>query len=221
MVSDLRHYITIHQNKRYVFLDLIGWVESKNEEYVFDVNIGKNTDRYMDEFCKTQTRLIATFCKNYLPSNQSEIYDVANKLKVFADYYFANNNSYASDVFQMIIFIYQSYVETFSHPCYAYRNCGGAITHCYRMAQMPQEAINFYNELISEYGALCTETKQILTSVSAAYLDINDEKTAIEFFNKAVEKNDGNPDDELLNLSERFKSECCVDVLAEYNRRCT
>ena len=78
------------------------------------------------------------------------------------------------------------------------------ITSCYRKDNRPDDAIALYTKICSEYGYDILDSV-LLTSVSAAYIDIGEYVKAKKCADRAYAMSQGNISDELKSVYARLK----------------
>lgn len=97
---------------------------------------------------------------------------------------------------ECIILMFYGMSKFFHSPDYYIKACP-MITSCYRKLNQPQEAINFWNWMNDKPFYEAGLSKALFTSLAAAYIDIDDYKTAERFAKWAYKESNGNPDIEL------------------------
>lgn len=80
------------------------------------------------------------------------------------------------------------------------------MTSCYRAGNEPEKAVDLCKKAKLKYGNSIL-SPELLTSVAAAYLDLNEFENGKKCCDRAYAKSNGKASDELKNVYKRLHSE--------------
>ncbi len=182
-----------------------------NETYFF-----KNNTVYLSNLCEEPATEISQKIKNWL-SKSISVNGLLNRKRLFLhlkqiqssypEISFKNmgENDFFEYVKQRkddcayrecIILMFYGMSKFFHSSDYYIKACP-MITSCYRKLGQPQEAISFWNWMSDKPFYEAGLSKALFTSLAAAYIDINDYKSAERFAKWAYKESNGDPDIEL------------------------